>query len=172
MTTDFDLLILNEAPGGIIVTNPRRTVLHWSKGAEAIFGYTSEEAIGISLDDLTTLPSRHDQSAHVLRMLRDNGSCDYESLRRKKDGSLVYVDVSSKAVPDKNGQIEFILSSERDVTQSVRLARRQADRSEIPRLARVDAGWHRDRQFDRAHRAGQYPGRETVHICPANCAGN
>lgn len=118
MTTDFDLLILNEAPGGIIVTNPRRTVLHWSKGAEAIFGYTSEEAIGISLDDLTTLPSRHDQSAHVLRTLKENGSCDYESLRRKKDGSLVYVDVSSKAVPDKNGQIEFILSSERDVTQS------------------------------------------------------
>jgi len=118
MSTDFDLLILNEAPGGIIVTNPRRVIVHWSKGAEAIFGYSVDDAIGRSLDDLTTLPSKHDQSAHVLRMLKDSGSCDYESLRRKKDGSLVYVDVSSKAVLDTNGQIEFILSSERDVTQS------------------------------------------------------
>ena len=57
MSTDFDLLILNEAPGGIIVTNPRRVIVHWSKGAEAIFGYSSDDAIGRSLDDLTTLPS-------------------------------------------------------------------------------------------------------------------
>ncbi|MES2015831.1 MAG: PAS domain S-box protein [Pseudomonadota bacterium] len=117
MTTDFNLLILNEAPGGIIVTTQKRIVVHWTRGAEAIFGYSSEEAIGQSLDTLTGhTPTQHHGSG-LLQDLLDKGSCDYEGLRRKKDGSLVYVDVSSKAIYTQKGQIEFILSSERDITQ-------------------------------------------------------
>ena len=49
MVTDFNQLILNEAPGGIIVTTPKGIVVHWTKGAGLIFGYTSEEALGQSL---------------------------------------------------------------------------------------------------------------------------
>lgn len=116
MTTDFNALVLDQAPGAIVITTPERIVVHWNKGAEAIFGYSGEEAAGTSLDALTALPSSREQSAGVLQELIRNGSCDYECLRRKKDGSLVYVDVASKAIFTPHGQIEFILSSEKDVT--------------------------------------------------------
>jgi PAS domain S-box-containing protein len=117
MGTDFNALILNEAPGGIVVTTPKRLVVHWTKGAEVIFGYSSDEAVGQLLDELITLPGRQDAGAHVLQELINTGVCDYECLCRKSDGSLVYVDVSSKAIFNQHGQIEFILSSKRDVTQ-------------------------------------------------------
>ena len=116
MPTDFNSLILNEAPGVIIVTNQKRIVVHWTKGAETIFGYTSAEAVGQSLDELTSVAGKHQQSGNNLQQLIDNGSCDYECLCRKKDGALVYVEVSSKAIFTPSGQIEFILSSKRDVT--------------------------------------------------------
>ena len=117
MNTDFDALILNEAPGGIVVTTQKRIVVHWTKGAEIIFGYTSAEAIGSLLDELISLPGRHDHGANMLQELLDKGTCDYECLRRRKDGSVIYVDVSSKAIFNPQGQIEFILSSKKDVTQ-------------------------------------------------------
>src|SRR5437879_391321 len=40
-----------------------------------------------------------------------------ESLRKRKDGSLVYVDISSKAIPDSKGQTQFVISTKKDVTQ-------------------------------------------------------
>jgi PAS domain S-box-containing protein len=116
MSIDFDTLILNEAPGGIVVTTPKRIVAHWNRGAEAIFGYASAEAMGQLLDNLIAVPDQHQQDAKILQELIDQGQCDYDCLRRKKDGSLVYVDVSSKAILNQHGQVEYILSSTKDVT--------------------------------------------------------
>jgi PAS domain S-box-containing protein len=117
MATDFDRLILSEAPGGIIVTSPDGGVVHWTKGAEIIFGYASEEALGRSLHELTSLPGTEDQAINVREQLIAEGHHNYECLRRRKDGALVYIEVSSKAIYADDGQIEFILSSKRDVTQ-------------------------------------------------------
>jgi PAS domain S-box-containing protein len=117
MVPDFDKLILDEAPGGIIVTTPKLIVVHWTKGAEVIFGYTRDEALGQSLDALTSLSGSDAQGRNVQQQLAEKGSCDHEGLRRRKDGALVYVEVSSKAIYDANGRIEHILSSEKDVTQ-------------------------------------------------------
>jgi PAS domain S-box-containing protein len=117
VVTDFDRLILNEAPGGIIVTDPDGTVVHWTKGAELIFGYASEEAVGMRLRALTALPGAQDQAGRLDEALIEHGKHDYECLRRRKDGALVYIEASSKAIYSQDGQIELILSSKRDVTQ-------------------------------------------------------
>jgi PAS domain S-box-containing protein len=45
-----------------------------------------------------------------------SGAAVYESLRRHKDGSPVYVDVSTKALCDAAGNVELILYSKKDVT--------------------------------------------------------
>ncbi|MBC7860352.1 MAG: PAS domain S-box protein [Burkholderiaceae bacterium] len=117
MPTDFDRLILDEAPGGVIVTNPKGQVVHWSRGAASIFGYASAEAVGVMLNDLIALPGRPDDWNGVTKKLIADGHWDYECLRRKKDGSLIYIEASSKAIYNGQGQIEFILSCKRDVTQ-------------------------------------------------------
>ncbi len=114
---DLDQLILTEAPGGVVVTTSDRTVVRWTDGAERIFGYCAQEAIGNNMWSLISLPDQTDADREIGRKLGDSGKCDYESLRKKKDGSLIYIDASSVAIPDAQGGIQYIVSSARDRTQ-------------------------------------------------------
>ncbi|MES2296837.1 MAG: PAS domain S-box protein [Pseudomonadota bacterium] len=117
MTRDFDALILNEAPGGVVVTTPEGIVVHWTRGAASIFGYSSVEAIGQALEALIGLPGQGADSRALRDAVVANEVFDSEYLRRRKDGSLLYIAASSKAVYDAQGKLEFILESKKDVTQ-------------------------------------------------------
>ena len=114
---DLDQLILTEAPGGVVVTTADRTIVRWTSGAERIFGYSAEEALGNNMWSLISLPDQAEADRDIGRRLGESGSCDYESLRRKKDGSLIYIDASSVAIPDARGAVRYIVSSARDRTQ-------------------------------------------------------
>ncbi|NIA00482.1 PAS domain S-box protein [Massilia sp. CCM 8734] len=120
MPIDFDQLILTEAPGGVIVTTPGHTVLRWTKGAERIFGYSSDEAVGRDLRELIALPGKQERELDLEadRQIMARGAFDYETLRRRKDGALIYVDSNNKAIYDEHGKIAYIVSSKRDMTQS------------------------------------------------------
>jgi len=117
MLDDLDQLILSEAPGGVIITTPERDIVRWTNGAERIFGYSAVEAIGNNLWSLISLPDQADANSDIGRKLDDRGSCDYEMLRKKKDGSLIYIDASCVTIPDSQGRIQYIVSSTRDRTQ-------------------------------------------------------
>ena len=116
VTIDFDQLILDQAPGGVVVMTPDGKVVHWSRGASLLFGYTPEEALGFQLEDIISLPAQAPEYARMRQTLSADGVADWEVLQRKKDGSLVYLDVSSKAIYDAQGKFAFILSSKRDIT--------------------------------------------------------
>ncbi len=116
MKTNFDRLLLNESPDAVVATTVEGKVMFWSKGAEVVFDYTSEEAVGRLLNDLVVPPDRAEEEQKILQEAIQTGFATYETLRRRKDGSLVYVDITSKAVRDERGEVEFILSSKKDVT--------------------------------------------------------
>ncbi|NVM79218.1 PAS domain S-box-containing protein [Duganella sp. SG902] len=117
MTIDFGTLILNETPDAVVLTTPDGVVVCWTNGAEAVFGYTSAEALGRRLDELIMPPPLRGEGAEVLRHTLDAGVASYESIRRAKDGTLVYIDSSSKLVRGDDGQPAYILWSKKDVTQ-------------------------------------------------------
>ncbi len=107
----------DEMPDAVIAAGPDGRILQWNRAAESIFGFARREAIGSSIEDLI-LPANHLEEercrqADVLVM----DSVVYESVRRRKDGTLVHVSVSSKALRDDNGRVRFILSTQRDVTR-------------------------------------------------------
>jgi PAS domain-containing protein len=78
---------------------PERCILHWSRAAEVIFGFFSHaEALGESID-LISAPDHPDDSS-------DDQSV-FESIRRRKRGSLLHVGVSSKALRDADGRIRY-----------------------------------------------------------------
>jgi PAS domain S-box-containing protein len=114
--TDFMQLILNESPDAIIVTSSIGVVVDWTKGAETVFGYVREEAIGHTLAELIVPSNGIEEERRIHRATCETGSYNYESLRKRKDGTFVYVDSSSKAIYDKQGKIEFILYIKKDVT--------------------------------------------------------
>jgi PAS domain S-box-containing protein len=113
---DFDSLIVTEIPDAIVVTNTDGSVVCWNRGAEAVFGYANAEAIGRLVNEIIVPSDRLAEEGKILQETIENGSVTFETMRRKKDGSLVYVDISSKVLRNPQGQIEFILSSNKDVT--------------------------------------------------------
>ncbi|AXA90248.1 PAS domain-containing sensor histidine kinase [Massilia sp. YMA4] len=115
-TTDFSQLILEETPDALIVTAPDGVVLHWTRGAEAVFGYTAAEALGATLAQLIVPPGMLEAELAILRATLEQGAANYESMRRAKNGALLYIDSSSKAIPDADGVVRYVLWSKKDVT--------------------------------------------------------
>ncbi|TMH87343.1 MAG: PAS domain S-box protein [Betaproteobacteria bacterium] len=114
--TDFGKLLLDESPDAVIATSRDGAVLYWSNGAEVLFGYTRAEAVGRAVNELIVPPDRVEEERKILREALETGFSAYESVRRRKDGSPVYVDISSRAARDAQGKVEFVLSSEKDIT--------------------------------------------------------
>ena len=119
MATHTSLLVdslVDHAPDAIIAYLPSGKVLFWNKGAEAIFGYTREEAVGRLLTDLIIPAERTEEEQRILHDVLRVGVSTCETVRRKKDGSLVYIDISTKVVRDHQGNLDYLLTVKKDVT--------------------------------------------------------
>ncbi|MGA2926551.1 MAG: PAS domain S-box protein [Solirubrobacteraceae bacterium] len=64
-------------------------VRHWNPSAERLFGYTADEALGRSLYELTVFTD--EPQSQIERMLADEPSYQYETRRRRKDGTVIDV---------------------------------------------------------------------------------
>ncbi len=109
-------MLRDEVPDAVIATTPAGEVMHWNKAAQNIFGYSASEAIGQVLEELVVPAEYVEEERRILHEAIEKGSATYESIRKRKDGSLVYVDISSKAIRAPNGNIRFVLCSKKDVS--------------------------------------------------------
>jgi protein-histidine pros-kinase len=114
---DFNELVLQEIPDAVVVLTPEGRIAHWTRGAEQVFGYDSMEAGGQLLHELLVPHEHHDEEARNLALLKQAGIYSYESVRRTKSGSLIHVDVSNKAIHARDGSLDYVLSSQKDVTE-------------------------------------------------------
>ncbi len=114
---DLAKVLIAASPDALIAVSADGEVLYWSPGAEAIFGYKSAEAIGRTIYELTVPGDQTDGGIKATREALEADVAVHESLRRRKDGSLIYVDSTTKAVRDEKGNLQFIIISKKDVTQ-------------------------------------------------------
>ena len=93
----------------------------WNKGAEIIFGYTAEEAIGQHVSILAA-PERKDEIPNILeRIGRGEKVEHYETRRRAKDGRIVQVSVSISPIRNAHGRIIGAAKIARDITDQQRI---------------------------------------------------
>ena len=116
MSRELEKKLADETPDAMIATTVQGNVVHWNKGAEAMFGYTSSEAEGHSLSELITPTDRLEEDQQYRDEALRAEVATRETVRHRKDGSLLYVDVSTKAIRDAQGRVECILSLKKDVT--------------------------------------------------------
>jgi PAS domain S-box-containing protein len=103
-----DAILSKDLKGNIKTLNP---------GAERLFGYTAEELVG---KPVTTLipPDRHGEEDRILDRIRRGERTDhYETLRRRKDGSLVDISLTVSPIKDSNGRIIGASKIARDITE-------------------------------------------------------
>jgi PAS domain S-box-containing protein len=110
---DFsDDAIVSKDLDGVIIT--------WNKGAERIFGYSADEAVGKPITMLIP-PDLQDEEPRILEHIRRGERIDhYETKRRHKDGRLLDISLTVSPVKDADGRIVGASKVARDVTDQKR----------------------------------------------------
>src|SRR5262249_43290875 len=98
------------------------TIISWNKGAERLYGYTAQEAIGESLAILA--PAGHPDAMPALldRLKRGELIEHYETVRVRKDGRRVDVSLTISPVKDPDGRVIGASKVARDITARKREA--------------------------------------------------
>jgi PAS domain S-box-containing protein len=89
----------------------------WNGGAERLFGYKAEEVIG---KPITTVipPDRLDEEPAILARIRAGELVDhFETVRRRKDGSLIDISLTISPVRDREGRIIGASKIARDISE-------------------------------------------------------
>ncbi len=110
--------LVEESPDALIALSLEGTILFWNHGAETIFGYTRNEALGRPIEDLIVPSDMREEARGKLAAVRAQGSLIFETTRRRKDGSFIVVDVSKRLVRDEAGQPLFIAVNKKDASLS------------------------------------------------------
>jgi PAS domain S-box-containing protein len=122
----FDQILVQESPVALIALAPDGRILFWSRGAEAVFGYSAAESVGNSLDALMVPAERRDEARSAMERAIGVGEVLFETVRLTKAGDRVDVDVSMRAVRDTRGNVRFVVASKKDVTELKRLREQRA----------------------------------------------
>jgi PAS domain S-box-containing protein len=108
--------IVESSDDGIISKSPTGIVQTWNGGAEKIFGYTAEEAIGKSITLIIPEDRLHEETMILDRIRRGERVDHFRTVRRRKDGHLIRVSVTSSPIRDTNGTIIGASKIVRDIT--------------------------------------------------------
>jgi PAS domain S-box-containing protein len=136
--------IVETSDDAIISKDLDGVITSWNRGAARLFGYTAREAIGRPVT-LLIPAERLDEEPGILQRIRDGLRIEhYETMRRRKDGTLVDVSLSVSPILDASGKIIGASKIARDITERKR-AERQAEedariREALYRVSRMLAG--------------------------------
>src|SRR5262245_24647475 len=80
-------------------------ITSWNRGAERLFGYSAEEAVGQPVSMLIPPERLNEEPAILERIRRGERVEHYETVRRRKDGSLVDISLSVSPIVTTDGRV-------------------------------------------------------------------
>ncbi len=109
--------IVASSQDAIIGKTTDGVVTSWNRGAERLYGYSAEEAVGRHISFL--LPKDYpDEVSEILKKIRRGEKVgSYETLRATKDGRLVTVSLTVSPVRDGSGEVAGASVIARDITE-------------------------------------------------------
>jgi PAS domain S-box-containing protein len=125
-----------QSADGLFCVDRSQRIIHWSRSAERLLGYTAKEVLGRSCNEL--LATRDAQNYRFCRpdcpivtnSRRGRLTHDYDVLTRRKDGADVWINVSILLLKTKRSRSPLVIHLVRDVTERRRvegLARRAVE---------------------------------------------
>lgn len=132
--------LIELAHDAIIVHDPQGRIISWNRGAQELYGWTEQEALGKV--KYTLLQTRFPQPFQDLdTFLKQQGQWEGELIHRCRDGRQVIVESRQVLVRDEKGNATAILAICRDITERRRLEQ-----------AKHEAQAEREAQFKEAER--------------------
>jgi len=122
--------IVESSDDAIVSKNLDGIITSWNRGAERVFGYTAEEAIGQPIT-IVIPQDRQGEEREILTRIRRGERIDhFETIRQRKHGSLIVVSLTVSPVKNAEGKIVGASKIARDITEQKR------DQEKIATLAR------------------------------------
>jgi diguanylate cyclase (GGDEF)-like protein/PAS domain S-box-containing protein len=136
--------LVESSEDAIVSTTPDGEIISWNPGAERLYGYTAEEAIGQPISILIPPAHRLADEVKVVQLVAGQAVEHFETRRRRKDGSLIDVSLSLSPVHDADGRVLSISRIGRDITE------RRRFEEQLKRVADHDplTGLFNRRRFD------------------------
>jgi PAS domain S-box-containing protein len=143
--TNLLAAIVDSSDDAIISKNLDGIITSWNKSAERMFGYARNEAIGKPIT-LIIPRTRWNEEKEIIRQLKRGERVDhFETVRARKDGSLLDVSVTISPVRDARGRVVGASKVARDIT-----SRKQEEKALVDRARQQKALFHLADQLHRA----------------------
>ena len=109
--------LVESSDDAIIAKDLNGIVKSWNPAAEQLFGYTAAEMIGRSIT--TIIPSDHsDEETGILQRIRSGERIEhYDTVRQRKDGTLVEISLTISPIKDARGKIVGASKIARQITK-------------------------------------------------------
>lgn len=126
--------IIESSDDAIVSKDLNGIITSWNASAERLFGYKPEEIVGKSI--LTLIPpERQHEEPRIIERIRKGERIDhYETVRRRKDGTLFDISVTVSPLKDKNGQIIGASKIARDISDRIQNERRRTAQYAVANL--------------------------------------
>src|SRR5882762_9716536 len=130
--------IVESSHDAIVSKSLNGIITSWNKGAERLFGYAAEEAVGQNIT-LIIPPERRDEERTIVEQLTRGERVDnFETVRIRKDGRLLDVSLTISPMKDASGRVVGASKLARDITERKRaeeaLRQAQTDLAHASRL--------------------------------------
>jgi PAS domain S-box-containing protein len=112
--------IVESSDDAIVSKSLDGIITSWNKGAERVFGYTAEEAIGQPITIVIPQDRLHEERMILTRIRRGERIDHFETVRQRKHGSLIVVSLTVSPIKNAEGKIVGASKSARDVTEQKR----------------------------------------------------
>ncbi len=111
--------IVNSSQDAIYGSTLDGVVTSWNPGAERLYGYAAAEIIGRPISILAP-PERSDEITKLLSRARDGERVELDTVRRRKDGTLVNVYLTWSAIKNVDGDVVGAVAIAHDITNRKR----------------------------------------------------
>jgi PAS domain S-box-containing protein len=118
--------IVESSDDAIVSKDLQGTVTSWNAGAERMFGYTAEDIVGRSIRTIIPDERQFEEDEVLARIRRGETVDQYETVRRRKDGTRISVSLRVSPVRNAAGAIVGASKIARDISQQQLLARQSA----------------------------------------------
>jgi two-component system CheB/CheR fusion protein len=108
--------VVSSSTDAIISFAPDETIVSWNAGAQRLFGYAPEEAIGRPLAMLLAQPEDSEHARMITTVAAGRNVENFETVRRRKDGSHVHVALTASAIKDEDGRVLAGTAIARDIS--------------------------------------------------------
>jgi PAS domain S-box-containing protein len=151
--------VVHTAYDAILSITLEGIITSWNYGAEKLYGYTADEALGNDIAMLAPL-DRQTEVSEALERMRIKGLPEhYETLRQRKDGTLIDVSLTLSPIVDASGA--FVGSSVivHNISERIRneraLKESEANLSRAQRIAHI-GNWTWDTKKDRVYCSDEF----------------